>query len=100
MLIRRLVNLSLRSTLSPRPTAPISLRFRPFYSSLRTFTNMSNEEKAITLPVLDESELKDGEMKQVEFGEGENKGNVLLVKIGGKVVSSLCFFMIAFVPEV
>jgi len=50
---------------------------------------MSNEEKALTLPVLDESELKDGEMKQVEFGEGENKGKVLLVKVGGKVVSSI-----------
>jgi hypothetical protein len=58
---------------------------------------MSNEEKAITLPVLDESELKDGEMKQVEFGEGENKGKVLLVKIGGKVVSSLCFLEVVFV---
>jgi len=91
MLIRRFVNLSLRSTLSPRHTARISLPFHPFYSSIGTLTTMSNEEKAITLPVLDESELKDGEMKQVEFGEGESKGNVLLVKIGGKVVSN-CFF--------
>lgn len=49
---------------------------------------MSNEEKSLTLPVLDEAELKDGEMKQVEFGEGENKGKVLLVKVGGKVVSN------------
>jgi hypothetical protein len=49
---------------------------------------MSNEEKSLTLPVLDEAELKDGEMKQVEFGDGENKGKVLLVKVGGKVVSN------------
>lgn len=54
---------------------------------------MVNEEKALTLPVLDESELKDGEMKQVEFGEGENKGKVLLVKIGGKVVSRSSSFV-------
>jgi hypothetical protein len=97
MLIRRFLNLSLRSTLSPRHTAPISLPFRPVHISLRSLTTMSNEEKAITLPVLDESELKDGEMKQVEFGEGENKGKVLLVKIGGKVVSSLCFLEVVFV---
>jgi hypothetical protein len=50
---------------------------------------MATEAKTITLPVLDESELGNGEMKQVEFGEGESKGKVLLVKIDGKVVRSL-----------
>lgn len=54
----------------------------------RTFATPATMSDSVTLPVLDASELKDGEMKQVEFGEGEKKGKVLLVKIGGEVVSS------------
>lgn len=57
-------------------------------NSIRTFATPTAMSDSVTLPVLDASELKDGEMKQVEFGEGEKKGKVLLVKIGGEVVSS------------
>jgi hypothetical protein len=78
----------LRSTYINSFSKPIVSLPRHFSSSSRTLNDMSNEEKSLTLPVLDEAELKDGEMKQVEFGEGENKGKVLLVKVGGKVVSN------------
>jgi hypothetical protein len=86
MLIRRILNLALPRSITPatrRVSLPVSL---PIKSCFRSFIQMSTEEKSITLPVLEDSELKDGEMKQVEFGEGESKGKVLLVKIGGKVV--------------
>ncbi|KAI5122548.1 hypothetical protein M0805_005275 [Coniferiporia weirii] len=42
-----------------------------------------------TFVVLDDSELKDGEMKQVSFGEGE--GKVLLSRIGGKIHATSAF---------
>jgi hypothetical protein len=78
----------LRSTHTTSFHKPVASLPRHFSCTPKTLNKMSMEEKALTLPVLDESELKDGEMKQVEFGEGENKGKVLLVKIGGKVVST------------
>jgi hypothetical protein len=90
MLIQRLFKpvSFLRSTYTNSFSKPIVSFPRRLSSSSRTLNDMSNEEKSLTLPVLDEAELKDGEMKQVEFGDGENKGKVLLVKVGGKVVSN------------
>jgi predicted regulator of Ras-like GTPase activity (Roadblock/LC7/MglB family) len=45
---------------------------------------MSSEQDIKSVAVCDESELKNGEMKQCEFGED---GKVLLSKVGGKIVS-------------
>lgn len=95
MLIQRFLKPAslLRSTYTTSIRTPVASLPRYFSHTSITFNKMVNEEKALTLPVLDESELKDGEMKQVEFGEGENKGKVLLVKIGGKVVSRSSSFV-------
>jgi hypothetical protein len=47
---------------------------------------MSSVAQTITLPVCDASELKNGDIKDFEFGEGEKKGKVFLAKVDDKVV--------------
>jgi hypothetical protein len=48
---------------------------------------MSSVTQTITLPVCDASELKNGDIKDFEFGEGEKKGKVFLAKVDDKLVS-------------
>lgn len=48
---------------------------------------MSSVSQTITLPVCDASEIKNGDIKDFEFGEGEKKGKVFLAKVDDKLVS-------------
>lgn len=50
---------------------------------------MSSVAQTITLPVCDASELKNGDIKDFEFGEGEKKGKVFLAKVDDKVVRAV-----------
>ena len=50
---------------------------------------MSSVIQTITLPVCDASELKNGDIKDFEFGEGEKKGKVFLAKVDDKLVSDV-----------
>lgn len=49
---------------------------------------MSSVTQTITLPVCDASEMKNGDIKDFEFGEGDGKkGKVFLAKVDDKLVS-------------
>ena len=60
---------------------------RPFATS--HILRMSSVIQTITLPVCDASELKNGDIKDFEFGEGEKKGKVFLAKVDDKLVSDV-----------
>lgn len=53
-----------------------------------TISLMSAVTQTITLPVCDASEMKNGDIKDFEFGEGDGKkGKVFLAKVDDKLVS-------------
>lgn len=60
---------------------------RPFATSHTL--SMSSVIQTITLPVCDASEIKNGDIKDFEFGEGEKKGKVFLAKVDDKLVSMI-----------
>lgn len=60
---------------------------RPFATT--RILSMSSVAQTITLPVCDASELKNGDIKDFEFGEGEKKGKVFLAKVDDKVVRAV-----------
>ncbi|KAJ7650683.1 hypothetical protein FB45DRAFT_888492 [Roridomyces roridus] len=67
---------------------PLHLLIRPLHRTLRISTVLSRRMSQ-TLAVLPESELKDGQMKEVAFGEGG--GKVLLSRLGDKVHATSAF---------
>jgi hypothetical protein len=74
-----------RSAFTGRPCFTPRLPARTFAAS--HILNMSSVTQTITLPVCDASELKNGDIKDFEFGEGEKKGKVFLAKVDDKLVS-------------
>lgn len=68
--------------------APREIAFARPFTTTKIFS-MSSVTQTITLPVCDASELKNGDIKDFEFGEGEKKGKVFLAKVDDKVVRAI-----------
>ncbi|KAJ9100009.1 hypothetical protein QFC19_005827 [Naganishia cerealis] len=52
---------------------------------------MSSTTQTVTLPVCDASEIKNGDIKDFEFGEGEKKGKVFLAKVDDKLYATSAY---------